>query len=192
MVFLYFTSHFNGCAWNTTALSFSGAWAPEVVKNQCLLKLFKVRMSISEQFYKKRHLFWKLDWVGFHYIKLASFHLQNERHLVSQMHVFNLFLQLPDFIQRRLLQIQYWMNWHSRKVQIRAVYKRESWKSLYAQWSGLSEICDRIRHIHSVFKQSMTKKNKIISWSELWIKRHTTKWSSSKHSSNFKSELLSW
>ena len=121
MVFLYFTSHFNGCAWNTTALSFSSAWASEVVKNQCLPKLFKVRMSISEQFYKKGHLFWKLDWVGFHYIKLASFHLQNERHLVSQMHVFNLFLQLsPDFIQRKLLQIQYCMNWHRRKVRIGA------------------------------------------------------------------------
>ena len=122
LVFLDFTSHFNGCAWSTTALSFSSAWASEVVKNQCLLKLFKVRMSISEQFYNKKHLLRKLDWVGFHYIKLASFHLQNERRLVSQMHVFNLFLQLPpDIIQRRLLQIQYWMNWQSRKVQIRAI-----------------------------------------------------------------------
>ena len=101
----------------------SSAWAPEVVKNQCLLKLFKVRMSISEQFYKKTHLFWKLDWIGFHYIKLASFHLRNERHLVLQMHVFNLFLQLPpNIIPEDFCKFNIgWTDWHSRKVQIRAI-----------------------------------------------------------------------
>ena len=101
----------------------SSAWAPEVVKNQCLLKLFKVRMSISEQFYKKKHLLWKLDWIGFHYIKLASFHLQIERHFVSQMHVFNLFLQLSltSFKENFCKFNIGWTDWHSRKVQIRAI-----------------------------------------------------------------------
>ena len=101
----------------------SSAWAPEVVKNQCLLKLFKVRMSISEQFYEKTHSFWKLDWIGFHHIKLASFHLRNERHLVLQMHVFNLFLQLPpNIIQEDFCKFNIgWTDWHNRKVQIRAI-----------------------------------------------------------------------
>ena len=163
MVFLYFTSHFNGCAWNTTALSFSSAWASEVVKNQCLPKLFKVRMSISEQFYNKKHLLRKLDWVGFHYIKLASFHLQNERHLVSQMHVFNLFLQL-SLTSFKENFCKFNIGWTDTVAKFKLELLFVSvWKLLHGQWTGLCDICDRIRHMHSVFKQSITKKDKIIS-----------------------------